>query len=67
MATQQEFVDALRRGLDDQFKPLAEEVLGGRCQSYDQYREMVGMMAGLRSARDTIDELVRKANSGEVL
>jgi hypothetical protein len=63
----QDFIDALRRGLDEAFTPLAESVIGGQCQSQDQYREAVGTMAGLKAAREIVDNLVKKANSGEIV
>jgi len=59
-----EFVDLLRRNLDKEAEGISIPLLNGNADSYEIYSRETGRLAGLRKAREIIDDLVKRINEG---
>jgi len=61
----QEFVDRLRREIQDEVDSRSVPVLKGSCADFGDYMAAAGEIRGLAKAREVLDELIRRVNSGE--
>jgi hypothetical protein len=59
-----EFVHRLRLQLDKAIAETSEGLLGGDPDNFADYKMAVGQIAGLRQARQEIDDLVKAVNEG---
>lgn len=65
MIPQTEFVALLRRNLDEAQAELAAPLINGNAETYEVYARETGKIAGLRRAREILDDLVKRSNEGD--
>lgn len=60
MSVEQTVIDKIFAELKADHDELSLKVIEGGATSYENYREMVGLMAGIRRATDTIRDGLKK-------
>lgn len=59
-----EFVERLRKEIDDEINSLSVPVLKGACEDFSHYVGAVGEIRGLAKARERLDETIKRVNDG---
>lgn len=61
-----DFVDRLRARIDKQIAEQLAKLAEHRAPDYETYSSQWGLLQGLRTSRNELDELVKQVNSGEM-
>lgn len=57
-----EFGDAARREINKDIEARVEELARGACKTFDDYKNLCGVIRGLRIAEDNIKALQERLN-----
>lgn len=60
----EEFVHILRRGYEKAVSELADPLVRGGAENFEEYVRHTGRIAGIRQAREILDDLVKRSNEG---
>jgi hypothetical protein len=64
MIPHSEFVALLRRDIDQAQAEIAEPLVRGNAENFEEYARWTGKIAGLKQAREILDDLVKRSNEG---
>ncbi len=60
-----EFIGRLRADMDEKMAEKAKSLLESRSPDFETYTAEFGVFQGLKSARATLDDLVKRVNDGK--
>jgi hypothetical protein len=56
---------ALIEKLQDQSESIIDEVVRGKCRDYAEYKRLCGIISGLSTAFDCLDDIIQEYHLGE--
>jgi len=64
MIAMNEFVALLRRNFDKAVEEMADPLVRGNAENFEEYARWAGKIAGIRQAHEILDDLVKRSNEG---
>ena len=60
-----QFADVLRKKIREDMNNYADDLAGGACQSFDEYKKLCGVIQGLAYAESHLLALLKKAEQSD--
>jgi len=60
-----QFADVLRKKIRDDMNNYADDLAGGACQSFDEYKKLCGVIQGLAYAESHLLTLLKKVETSD--